>query len=266
MRGKGLGCGEQGLSNGEVWAVCGANAQDPQGWKRPWGLWQVGLRLKEQKGPRHAPHPWSQRTGDLTWEPSRLPGLEWAGQMPSSPLQLLCSGGWEGLSRLPLLIPPASFLCPQGPTAWRGRGGRGISVGAQQAPRPKWARQSPSAPLPLLPGGPSRLPLLISLASLLCPQDPCSLDGALEGGGTGLGAQQAPRPEWAGQSPSAPLLPFPESPSHLPLLISPASGVQILSGLHFSSHLGPPTSYWFTLGFIPSPWGSESPTRGWQGP
>ena len=38
-------------------------------------------------------------------------------------------------------------------------------------PVPKWAGQSPSAPLPLLLDGSSHLPLLISLASLLCPQD-----------------------------------------------------------------------------------------------
>ena len=54
------------LSKGEVWVVGRAYAQDPQGWKRPWGLWRVELRLKEQKGHRHAPHPWSQRAGDLT--------------------------------------------------------------------------------------------------------------------------------------------------------------------------------------------------------
>ena len=40
-----------------VWAVGRANAQDPQSWKRPWGLWGVGLKVKEQKGPRHAPQP-----------------------------------------------------------------------------------------------------------------------------------------------------------------------------------------------------------------
>ena len=68
------------------------------------------LRLKEQKGPRLAPNPWSQRVGDLTWEPSKLPGLEWVGQMPSSPLLLLWS-----LESLPLLISPASLLCPQDP-------------------------------------------------------------------------------------------------------------------------------------------------------
>ena len=75
----------------------------------------MGLRLKEQKRPRRAPHPWSQRAGDPTWEPSRLPGLEWVGQMPSSPLLLLWSGVWEGPSHLPFLISLSSLLCPQGP-------------------------------------------------------------------------------------------------------------------------------------------------------
>ena len=72
--------------------------------KGPGSYGGVGLRLKEQKGPRRAPHPWSQRAGDLTWEHSRLPGLEWAGQTPSSPLPLLL----EGPSRLPLLTSLAS--------------------------------------------------------------------------------------------------------------------------------------------------------------
>ena len=176
-----------------------ANAQDTQHWKRPWGLCGVGLRLKEQKGPS------LKRAGDLTWEPSRLPGLEWVGQMPSSPLLLLRSGVWEG---------------------------------------------------------PSRLRLLISLASLLCSQDPCGLEGALKRWGAGLGAQQAPQSQWSRQSPSTPLLLFLESPSHLPLLTSPASGVPILSGLYFSYPLGPPTSYQFTVGFLPSPWGLESSISG----
>ena len=128
-----------------------ANAQDPQGWKRPWGPWEVGLRLKEQKGPRRAPHPWSQRAGDLTWEPCRLPGLEWAGQTPSSPLPLLP----ECPSRLPLLISQASLLCPQGPRRpGGGFGGQGISLGAQQAPGAHVGRAItlPSSPAP--PGGP----------------------------------------------------------------------------------------------------------------
>ena len=80
--GNGLGYEGWGLSKGEVWVVGGANALDSQGWKRPWELWGVGLRLKEQKGPRRAPHPWSQRAGDLTWDPSRLPGLKWVGKRP----------------------------------------------------------------------------------------------------------------------------------------------------------------------------------------
>ena len=185
----------------------GAYAQDPQGWKRPWGLWGVGLRLKEQKGPRRAPHPWSQREGDLTWEPSRLPGLEWAGQTPSSPLLLL------------------------------------------------WSRRAPPACLSWSPWPPS-----------YAPKDPCGLEGALEGRGSAWELSRLPGPEWVGQSPSAPLLLFPESPSHLPLLISPASGVPILSGLHFSSPLSPPASCWFTMGFLPSPWVSESPTSGPQAP
>ena len=50
-----------------------------------------------------------------------------------------------------------------------------------------------------------------------------------------------------------------EIPSHLPLLISLASEAPILSGLHFSFPLSPPTSYWFTWGFLLSPWASGYP-------
>ena len=76
----------QGLCGG--WGLCLV----PTGLEKALGLWGVGLRFKKQKAPRHAPHPWSQRTGDLTWEPSRLPGFDWAGQTPSSPLLLLQCG------------------------------------------------------------------------------------------------------------------------------------------------------------------------------
>ena len=55
--GEGFGFGGWGLSKGEIWVVGGTNAQDPQGWKRRWGLCRVGLSLKERKGPRRAPHP-----------------------------------------------------------------------------------------------------------------------------------------------------------------------------------------------------------------
>ena len=78
----------------------------------------MGLGLKEQKGPRCDPHPWSQRTGDLTWESSRLSGLEWAGQTPSSPLLLLGSG------RTPRACLSSSPRSPsyalKDPRAWRG--------------------------------------------------------------------------------------------------------------------------------------------------
>ena len=125
----------------------GANAQDPQDWKRPWGLWGVGLRLKEQEGSRRAPHPWSQRTGDLTWEPSRLPGLEYIGQTPSPPL-LSCSSSLGG--PLPPASPDLPSLLPMPPrthTAWRGLWEQG------DWPVPKWTGQSPSAPLLLFPEG-----------------------------------------------------------------------------------------------------------------
>ena len=76
----------QGLGGG--WSQCSG----PTGLEKALGLWGVGLRLRQQKEPRGSPYPWSQRAGDLTWEPSRLPGLEWVGKRPSSPLLLLQSG------------------------------------------------------------------------------------------------------------------------------------------------------------------------------
>ena len=176
-----------------------ANAQDSQGWKRPWGLWGVGLRLKEQKAPRHAPLPWSQRAGDLSWELSRLPVPEWAGQSPSAPLPLLWSGRAPPAC-LSLSPWPPSYA-PRTHMAWLGLWRWDTSLGAQQAPWPEWARRLPSALLPL----------------------------------------------------------FLESPSHLLLLMSPASEARILSGLHFSSPLSPPTSYQFTLRFLLFPWASEFP-------
>ena len=123
-------------------------AQDPQGWKRPWGLWGAGLRLKEQKGPG---------------------------------------------------LPPTPGLRVQGP-----------HLRVQQA---SWARV----------GGASALP----------------------------------------SSPAPPIL---EGPSRLPLLISLASGVPILSGPHFSPPSVPPMSYRFTLGCLPSPQASEFPTSAGRHP
>ena len=102
-----------------------------------------------------------------------------ANALLSSPAPLV----WEGPSHLPLLISLASLLCPQGPTQPGGDlEGRGSTWELSRLPGPEWAGQLPSAPHPLLLEGPSHLPLLVSPASFLCPQDPCGLDGALEGG------------------------------------------------------------------------------------
>ena len=62
---------KQGCGLGSEWGQCSGST----GLEK--ALWKLGLRLKEQKGPRCAPYPWSQRAGDLIMEPSRLPGLEW---------------------------------------------------------------------------------------------------------------------------------------------------------------------------------------------
>ena len=58
---------------------------------------------------------------------------------------------------------------------------RGPTWELSRLPVPKWVGQTPSAPLVLLLEGPSCLPLLISPASLVCPQDLGGLDGALDG-------------------------------------------------------------------------------------
>ena len=69
--------------------------------KVPWGVWVVGLRLNRTEGARHASCLWSQRAGDPTWEPSRLPRPEWEG-----PTLLSCSSGPGGP------LPPASPVLP----------------------------------------------------------------------------------------------------------------------------------------------------------
>ena len=95
--------------------------------------------------------------------------------------------------------------------------GRGPHLGAQQA---SWARVGranalPSSPAPLAWEGPSSLPLLVSLTSLLCPQGPTQPGGGFGEQGIGLGAQHAPcaRVCWAialrlsSAPPGGPLLP-----------------------------------------------------------
>ena len=175
-----------------------ANAQDPQGWKRPWGLWAVELRLKEQKGPRHAPHPWSQRTGDPTWSPAGFLGSSGWGKRPS----LFSCSSARASSRLLLLISPASLLCPQGPT-WPGGGfgGQGTSLGDQQAPCAQVGgaitlRSSPAPPGWLLPPASPDLPGLPPM-----PPGPCGLDGALEGGVLAWELSRLPSPGGPGNRP-----------------------------------------------------------------
>ena len=145
-----------------------ASAQDPQGWKRPWGLWGWGLGSRNRRSPGMPPTPGLRGQGTSPGSPAGFLGS--SGWAKHPPLLLLRSGVWEGPSLLPLLISLASLLCPQDQCGWgwggRGHlGGQGTSMGAQQAPRAEWVGQSPSIPLPLLPEGPSHLHLLISPAS-----------------------------------------------------------------------------------------------------
>ena len=104
------------------------------------GNWGLGSR--NRRGTGVPPHTWSQRVGDLTWEPSRLPGLEWVRQTVSSPLLLLLS--WralpvlEGPSRLPLLFSPRpSSYAPRTHVAWRGLWRAGDWPGSSAG---SWAR------------------------------------------------------------------------------------------------------------------------------
>ena len=168
----------------------------------------------EQKGPRRAPHPWSQRAGNFTWEPSRLPGLKWVRQMPSSPFLLLQSGGPLPPASPVLLL--ASLLCPQdqcGQGQWGVLEGKGLAWELSRLPGPAWVGETPSAPLLLLREGPSRLPLLISPVSLLCPKTHMACTG-LWRGCTSLGIQQAP---WAQVGGAIALHSSPSSPGWLRL-------------------------------------------------
>ena len=185
----------------------GANAQDPQGWERHWGLGGWGLGSGNRQGPGVPP----------------TPGLR----------------------------------------------GRGPHLGAQQA---SWARVGGavallSSPAPLVWEGPSRLPLLISPASLLCLQDQCGCGGAWRMGDQPGSSGGSPCPSGRGNCP--PLLscssglggPLPPASPDLPGLrgADPVWPPLLLP-------LCPPTSYQFTWGFLPSPWASESHTSSWQAP
>ena len=223
-----------------------------------------GLGSRNRRGPGVPPTPGLRGQRTSPGSPAGFLGSSGWGKCP--PL-LSCSSGLGG--PLPPASPDLPCLPPMPPrthAAWRGLGGQGIYLGAQQAP---WAWvgraialcSSPTPPRGPLPPASPGLPGLLPM-----PPGPMWPGWGFGGRGTGLGAQQAPRPEWARRLSSAPLPLFLESRSRLPLLISPASGAPILSGLHFSFPLSPPTSYRFTLGFFLSPWASESPTMGWQAP
>ena len=137
----------------------GAYAQDPQGWKRPWELWGWGLGSRNRRGPRCALHPWSQRAGDLTWAPSRLPGFEWAGQMPSSPAPPVWGLGGP--------LPPASPAWSSGPPSYapRTNAGRGGQKGGPWRAG-EWPGSSIGSPCP---SGRGNCPLFLSHSSPRAP-------------------------------------------------------------------------------------------------
>ena len=154
-------------------------------------------------------------------------------------------GGW-GLgsrSRRGPGLPPIPGLIGQG-TSPGSPAGFLVSGG--------WGSHPPLLSCPYIPGGPL-LPTSPDVPSLppMPPGTHVAWGGGFGGQGIRLGAQQAPWSKWAGQSPSVSLMLLLEGPSLLPLLISPASWVLILSGLHLSSHLCPPTTYRVHLGVPP---------------
>ena len=112
----------------------------PRAGKGPGGCGGWGLGSRNRRGPgMPPPAPPSQRAGDVTWDPSRLPGLQWVGQMPSSPLLLLRSGRAPPACLSWSPWPPS--YAPRTHVAWRGLGRQGISLGARQAPH-AWVGQA----------------------------------------------------------------------------------------------------------------------------
>ena len=162
----------------------------------------MGLRLKEQKGPRLDHQPSLRGQGTSPGSPAGFLGLSCLGKR--HPLLSYSSGLASGRALPPAspVLSPASFLCPQGPTWPRGRfGEQGISLGVQQAPSPQVDGanalcSSPTPPAEPLPPTTPDLPWL-----------PSMLPGSTQPGwgfgwgGSGLGAQQAPLPGWPGYCP-----------------------------------------------------------------
>ena len=121
--------------------------------KGPGGCGRWGLGLRNRRGPGMPPIPCLRGWGTSSGSPAGLLGL-------SGGANALCSSPTPpgGSSHLPLLISPASLLCLQGPMRpGGGFGGQETDLGAQQVPWPEWVGQLPSAPLPVLPEGPSHL-------------------------------------------------------------------------------------------------------------
>ena len=147
------------------------------------------------------------------------PGLRGQGTSPGSPLAFLDSSGWgKCSSHLGGPLPPASPDLPSLPAmpprtyvACRGLWRAGDQPeSSADSPRPSgWAIALSAS-----------LPLLISLASLLCPQDPRGLDGPLWQG-YWLGSSAA-SPARVGQaialhsSPALPGEPLPPASPDLP--------------------------------------------------
>ena len=102
------------------------------------------------------------------------------------------------------------------------------------------------------------------------PQDQPGPEGTSEGIGPSQRAGQTSLADWAEET-LGPLAPDPspggslQAWEPLPPLSHP-SGVPVLSSLHFSSPLSPPTSYRFTWGFFLFPWALGSPTSVQQVP
>ena len=145
--------------------------------KGPGGCEGWGLGSRNTRGPGVPPTPGLRGQGTSPGSPAGF--LGWSGWGKCPPL-LSCSSGLGG--PLPPASPDLPSLPPMSPrtyVAWRGcLEGRGSAWELSRLPGPEWTGQSPSTPLPLLLARSSRLPLLISPASLLCPQDPRGLDGS----------------------------------------------------------------------------------------
>ena len=112
-----------GPKQGKVWAVGRANAQDPQGWKRPRGLWGWGLGSRNGRDPGVPPTPHFRGQGTSPGSPAGFLGLRGQGKRP--PL-LSCSSslgsGWAPPACLSWSPQPPSYA-PS--TNVAGSGGKG---------------------------------------------------------------------------------------------------------------------------------------------